>query len=206
MRSQASRRRQTWVLQFLSMARVSARRPATYEDLKRVPDHLVAEIVDGELVTSPRPSVRHAAATTRLGSDIDLAFGRQGGGGPGGWVILDEPELHITDQVLVPDIAGWRRERMPEIPDAAFLELSPDWICEALSPSTAALDRTRKMHHYAAAGVGHVWLLDPGPETLEVFRLDGGGWRLVTSVAGAVMVRAEPFDAVEVDLARLWAR
>jgi Uma2 family endonuclease len=188
------------------MAGIPERRPASYEDLQKVPAHLVAEIVDGELITSPRPSFRHAAVTTRLGTDLDGQFGRGGGSGPGGWVILDEPELHIVGQIMVPDIAGWRRERMPEIPDVAFAELPPDWVCEVISPSTAAFDRTRKMHHYARAQVRHVWLLDPAPETLEVLRLDGEGWRLVTTVAGAVRVRAEPFDAVELDLAQLWAR
>jgi Uma2 family endonuclease len=162
--------------------------------------------VDGELVTSPRPAVRHAAATTSLTSELQGSFGRRGGGGPGGWVILFEPELHIVGQVLVPDIAGWTRERMPEIPDVSFIELVPDWVCEVLSPSTAALDRTRKMHHYARAGVRHLWLLDPAPETLEVYRLDGEGWRLVQSVAGPVQVRAEPFDALALDLTPLWAR
>jgi Uma2 family endonuclease len=182
------------------------KRPATYEDLLQVPDHLVAEIVDDELVTSPRPSVRNAAASSVLQSALSAAFDRRVGGTPGGWVILFEPELHIVGQILVPDISGWRQERLPVLPDAAFFELAPDWICEVLSPSTAALDRTRKMHHYARAGVSHLWFLDPQPETLEIFRLDGGSWRLVTSVAGAVRIAAEPFDAVELDLGRVWAR
>lgn len=184
----------------------SGRRPATYADLEKVPDHLVAEIVDGELITSPRPAARHTIASSGLGADLTINFGRRGGSGPGGWVILDEPELHIVGQILVPDLGGWRRERMPEVPDAAFFELVPDWACEVLSPSTAALDRTRKMHHYARAGMRHLWLLDPAPETLEVYRLDGEGWRLVHSVAGGVKVRAEPFDAVELDLGPIWAR
>ncbi|HVV50643.1 MAG TPA: Uma2 family endonuclease [Polyangia bacterium] len=138
------------------------KRPATYEDLLQVPESLVAEIVDGDLVTSPRPSARHALATSALSAEIGGAFGRGGRGGPGGWIILYEPELHVVGQVLVPDLAGWRHARMPEVPDVAFLDLAPDWLCEVLSPSTAALDRTRKMHHYARAGVKHVWLLDPG--------------------------------------------
>ncbi len=188
------------------MSAVPAKRPASYEDLLRVPENLVAEIIDGDLLTSPRPAARHAVATTALGADLHKAFGRGNGDGPGGWVILHEPELHIVGQVMVPDIAGWRRERMPEVPDVAFFELAPDWVCEALSPSTAAMDRTRKMHHYARAQVRHVWLLDPGPKTLEVFRLDGEGWRVVMSVAGPVKVRAEPFDAVEIDLKHVWAR
>jgi Uma2 family endonuclease len=180
--------------------------PATYEDLLKVPDHLVAEIVDGELFTNPRPAIRHAGASSMLQSAISAAFDRRGGGTPGGWVILFEPELHMVGQILVPDIAGWRHEHMPILPDAAFIEIAPDWVYEVLSPSTAALDRTRKMHHYARAGVSHLWLLDPQPETLEVFRLDGGGWRLVTSVAGPVRIAAEPFEAIEMDLARVWAR
>jgi Uma2 family endonuclease len=188
------------------MPGVPARRPATYQDLLQVPEHLVAEIVDGELLTSPRPSARHAAVATRVAADIEGTFGRGHRGGPGGWVILIEPELHLGQQILVPDLAAWRRERMPEIPDAAFLELAPDWTCEVLSPSTAAVDRTRKMHHYAAAGVGFVWLLDPAVQTLEVFGLDGKGWRLLSSVAGATIVRAAPFEGAEIDLGTIWAR
>lgn len=188
------------------MSGIPAKRPATYEDLLQVPEHLVAEIIDGELVTSPRPAARHAAVSSALGADIHSAFGRNNRGGPGGWVILDEPELHIVGQVLVPDLAGWRRERMPEIPDVVFFELAPDWVCEVLSPSTAARDRTRKMHHYARAGVPHLWFLDPTLQTLEVFRLDGEGWRLAMTAAGGTVVRAEPFDAIELDLAGLWAR
>jgi Uma2 family endonuclease len=187
------------------MPGLPAPRPATYEDLLAVPEHLVGEIIDGELLTSPRPSARHAAVTSALGVDLGSAFGRNNRGGPGGWVLLDEPELHLVGQVLVPDLAGWRRERMPEIPDAAFFELPPDWGCEVLSPATAARDRTRKMHHYAAARVSHVWLLDPALRTLEVFRLDAEGWRLVLSVAGDTTVRAEPFDAVDLDLSAIWA-
>lgn len=180
-------------------------RPATYDDLLALPEHVVGEIMDGELVVSPRPRSRHARATTRLGGRLDALFGGGDDGGPGGWVILFEPELHIVGQVMVPDLGGWRRERMPEMPDVPFFEIAPDWVCETLSPGTAARDRTRKMHHYARAGVSLVWLLDPGPQTLEVFRLDGEGWRLVMTAAGDAKVRAEPFEAVEIDLARVWA-
>jgi len=186
------------------MSGFAAKQRATYADLLKVPDHLVGEIVDGELIVSPRPSIRHAAASSALGVDLGGAFGRQGGPGPGGWIILDEPELHIVDQILVPDLAGWRRERLPRLPDAAFMELRPDWVCEVLSPATIAFDRTRKTHHYAAAGVEHQWFVDPIAETLEVYRLDGGGWRLVASVAGQTKLRADPFEAMELDLANLW--
>ncbi len=182
------------------------KRPPTYEELLKVPDGLVAELIDGDVVTSPRPSIRHAAASSILQSTVSGAFDRRGGGTPGGWVILFEPELHVVGQVLVPDIAGWRQESMPTLPDAPFVETAPDWVCEVLSPSTIAMDRTRKMFHYARAGVSHLWLLDPQPETLEVFRLDDETWRLVTSVAGTVRISAEPFEAVELDLGRVWAR
>jgi Uma2 family endonuclease len=186
------------------MSRPAAKRPARLEDLLGVPDHLIGEIVDDEIVTSPRPSARHAAASSALGELLGPPF-KRGLGGPGGWVILDEPELHIVGQVLVPDLAGWRRERMPEIPDAAFFELAPDWVCEVLSPRTAALDRTRKRDHYGRAGVTHLWLVDPDPRTLEAYRADGESWRLAFSAAGDVVVRVEPFEALDLDLAIVWA-
>jgi Uma2 family endonuclease len=183
-----------------------AKRAATYEDLLKVPENLVAEVIDGELVTSPRPASPHALAASALGAEIHGRFARKTHGGPGGWVILDEPELHVVGQIMVPDIAGWRRERMPVVPDVPFFELAPDWAGEVLSPGTAARDRTRKMHHYARASVRHVWLLDAAPQTLEVFRLDGDGWRLVLAAAGNDKVRAEPFEGIEIALEGLWAR
>lgn len=182
-----------------------AKKSATYEDLQALPPHVVGEIIDGELVVSPRPASLHALAASRIGIEIGGPFDR-GRGGPGGWIILDEPELHIVGQVLVPDLAGWRRERMPEMPDVLFFELAPDWVCEVLSPATASLDRTRKMRYYAEAEIRHLWLVDPRIKTIEVYRLDGGSWRVVGSHAGDVPVRAEPFDAIELDLAGLWSR
>jgi Uma2 family endonuclease len=186
-----------------------SKKPATYEDLLAVPEHLVAEIVDDELYTSPRPAAPHALAATNLVVELAGRFGFGREGGPGGWVILIEPELHIVGQVMVPDLAGWRRERMPEIANAPFFDLAPDWLCEVISPSTGALDRAKKMPHYARAGVGHVWLADPTPKTLEVYRLDGGGsvgWRLAATYEGDAVIEAAPFDAVALDLTRLWAR
>src|SRR5262245_52490577 len=153
------------------------KRPATYDDLVAVPEHLVAEIVDGELVTSPRPAAPHARASSRLGAELGGPFDR-GKNGPGGWILLDEPELHFHGNVLVPDIAGWRRERMPELPDAAAFELAPDWVCEVLSPGTMAHDRGAKMPVYAREGVAFVWLVDPSARLLEVFRLDGPHYAL----------------------------
>ncbi|HXT96983.1 MAG TPA: Uma2 family endonuclease [Polyangia bacterium] len=184
---------------------LAKKKPATYADLVALPPHLVGEIVDGELYASPRPASPHARAASRLGIEIGGPFDR-GKGGPGGWIILFEPELHIVGQVMVPDIAGWRRERMPEMPDVGFFELAPDWVCEVLSPSTARLDRAGKMRHYASAEVRHLWLVDPGATTLEVYRLDGGGWRLLQTHAGDANIRPEPFEAVELELGSLWSR
>ncbi len=183
----------------------TGRRPATYEDLLAVPEHLVAEILDGELQTSPRPAVPHAIATSGLGADLIGPFDR-GRGGPGGWWMLAEPELHLAADVVVPDLAGWRRARVPDLPRGAFLEIAPDWVCETLSPSTERLDRGTKLAIYAREGVVHVWLLNPLSETLEVYRLELGRWLLLETHAGDVAARSEPFDAVELELWRLWGR
>lgn len=181
----------------------SLKKPATYDDLLRVPEPLVAEIVDGELYASPRPAPPHAVATSVLGGDLNGAFHR-GRGGPGGWWILFEPEMHLGRDVLVPDIAGWRRERMPVLPRTAAFELAPDWICEVVSPATAHLDRTRKLPAYARGGVTHAWLVDPIARTVEVMALDGGGWRLLLACGDDDLVRLPPFDAIELDLLALW--
>lgn len=185
----------------------AARRRATYADVIAAPEHLVAEIINGELVTSPRPGPAHARAASVLGDVIGGPFDR-GAGGPGGWWILYEPELHLQapGEPIVPDLAGWRIERMPELPDTAYFELASDWVCEVLSPSTEARDRTEKMPIYAAAGVRHAWLVDPVLETLEVFRREGERWLVIEAYRGNRSVRAEPFDAVEVDLSPLWRR
>ena len=178
-------------------------RPATYDDLLAVPSHLVAEILDGELHTSPRPAPRHADAATGLGGALRGPFDR-GRGGPGGWRILGEPELHLGRDVVVPDIGGWRRARLPQLPDQAYVDVAPDWICEVLSPSTAAIDRVKKLTIYARVGVGHAWLVDPIDQTLEVLALEGSRWVLVATYAGADVVRAEPFLAIDLDLTLLW--
>ena len=182
-----------------------AKKRATYEDVIAAPEHLVAELIDGVLYTSPRPAAPHALATSVLGADLSSAFHR-GRGGPGGWIILDEPELHLRGDVLVPDIAGWRRERMPELPNAAGFELAPDWVCEMLSPGNTVHDRQRKMPIYAREQVRHLWLGDPREQTLETYRLESGRWSLLATYAGDALVRAEPFDAVELELGAMWRR
>ena len=182
-----------------------AKRRATYQDLLEVPSYQVAEILSGNLYAQPRPAALHARAASRLGAELDGPFDR-GKGGPGGWLLLDEPELHLRGDIVVPDLAGWRRERMPALPDAAAFELAPDWLCEVLSPGTAAIDRTEKMPIYAREGVQHVWLVDPIARTLEVFRLNEGRWVLVTAQREDARVRAEPFEAFELELSGLWAK
>jgi Uma2 family endonuclease len=186
------------------MAEVAARRGATYEDLLRVPGGRVAEIIAGVLHTQPRPAPRHALAASRLTMRLGRSFD-EGDGGPGGWWILTEPEVHFAGgDVLVPDLAGWRVERMPALPETAWFDLPPDWVCEVLSPSTEAVDRVEKLPVYAAAKVGHVWLVDPVLETLEVLRRDGERWLLLGAYEGQASVEAEPFDAVALDLGALW--
>ncbi|MGB1109202.1 MAG: Uma2 family endonuclease, partial [Gammaproteobacteria bacterium] len=154
-----------------------AERMATYEDLLQVPDNLVAEIIGGRLVESPRLAPRNALAYSALGSELVGPF-QKGRGGPGDWWILDGPEVHLGQDILVPDLAGWRRERLPVMPDTAFFDLNPDWVCEILSPSTAQSDRVEKMPIYAREGVAHIWLVDPELRTLEVFALSDEQWVL----------------------------
>lgn len=182
-----------------------ARRVATYEDLLQLPAHVVGEIIAGSVITHPRPAAAHANAASNLGGELYGPF-RKGQGGPGGWIILDEPELHLHRDILVPDLASWRRERMPEVPEVAAFDVAPDWVCEVLSPATSATDRADKLPIYAREGVGHVWLMDPIARTLEVFRRDGANWLLVATWRGEAQVRAEPFDAIVLDLSALWAR
>jgi len=178
-------------------------RPASYEDILRLADNLVGEIVDGDLVVSPRPAARHALASSAIGGEITGPFQR-GRGGPGGWVILDEPELHLDAQVLVPDLAGWRRARMPTCPDVAWFSLAPDWVCEVLSPSTALLDRTRKQDIYREHGVAWLWFVDPAAQTIEVLNRGEQGWMVAGTFGGAGEARVPPFDAVALDIGALW--
>jgi Uma2 family endonuclease len=180
------------------------KKDATYADLCAVPENFVAEILEGELYAFPRPAMPHAHAAAVLGGELMGPFHR-GRNGPGGWLILDEPELHLGRDVLVPDIAGWRRERLPRLPDATHLTLPPDWLCEVLSPSTETVDRAKKLKIYAREGVSHAWLIDPLLQALEVLRLESQHWSLVGAHEGGSVVRAEPFGAIELELGALWA-
>jgi Uma2 family endonuclease len=176
---------------------------ATYDDLREIPDNFVAEMFDGELYAFPRPAIPHARATSVLGAKLGSAFD-DNRSGPGGWLLLNEPELHFRNDVLVPDIAGWRRERMSALPADPYLTLAPDWICEVPSASTETIDRGKKLRIYAREGVAHAWLLDPLRHALEVLSLQSGKWRLRDRHEGRGNVRALPFDAIELELGALW--
>ena len=178
--------------------------PATYGDILALPEHLVGEIIRGVLRTHPRPAPKHARAYSSLGVELGGPFDR-GTNGPGGWWILDEPELHLGADVLVPDLAGWRRERMPKLPDAAWFERAPDWVCEILSPSTAKVDRAEKLPLYSRTGVAHCWLVDPDLKTLEVFENRDGKWLLLAVLENDASVSQPPFDAIAFGLGSLWA-
>jgi Uma2 family endonuclease len=176
---------------------------ATYQDVLDAPEHMVAELINGMLHLQPRPAFAHARAASMLTVELGGPFDR-GRGGPGGWWIVMEPELHFGEDVLVPDLAGWRRERLPVFPAAPWLELAPDWACEVLSPSTRRIDLIDKRTIYAAVGVGHLWLLDPLARTLEVFASRDGAWTLVTALADDAEIRAAPLESVGFPLSALW--
>jgi Uma2 family endonuclease len=178
-------------------------REATYADLEKLPDMIVAEMVGGELHATPRPAPRHAVTGSSLGMELGPPY-HQGRGGPGGWWILDEPELHFGRDVLVPDCAGWRRTRMPDMPATAYFTIRLDWVCEVLSPSTAAFDRERKLDVYARTGIPHAWLIDPIARTIEVLRLENGAWRVTATHRDSDIVRVAPFADIELVLDRLW--
>ncbi|HYO57924.1 Uma2 family endonuclease [Archangium sp.] len=185
--------------------------PSIEAAFQAAPSEMVAEILDGELHLSPRPARPHTNAASSLGALLTMPF-RFGRGGPGGWVILYEPELHLGPRPdkLVPDLAGWRRERLPDAiggeDTPAHYDLAPDWVCEVLSERTRRIDKGQKMRIYAREGVRYVWQVDPLARTLDIFRLDGSHWILVGSLAGEERVRAEPFEAIELELALVWSR
>ncbi|MCH9808252.1 MAG: Uma2 family endonuclease [Alphaproteobacteria bacterium] len=181
----------------------AAEKIATYQDVLDAPSNVVAEIIGGRLVTHPRPAAKHSLSGSRLGTKIGGPFDL-GEGGPGGWWILDEPELHLGSDIVVPDLAGWRRERMPEFPDTAWIDLAPDWACEVISPSTARYDRGEKREIYAREGVTHLWHVDPIDRLLEAFELQDGNWVLLKTLKNDEEVALPPFAAVPFSLGALW--
>jgi len=181
---------------------------ATYDDIVSAPEHLVAEIIGGELILTPRPGPPHARASAVLLRRLAGPF-EDAQGGPGGWVFLYEPELHFkTDglEVLVPDLVGWRRSTLPQMPKTAAFHVSPDWACETLSPSTESIDRSRKMAIYARENVAHLWLLDPRRRDLEAYNLVGGRYEAAAPPSDPARVgfRVAPFEAAALDLSDLW--
>ena len=180
----------------------SARKRASYQDVLDAPSNMVAEVVFGVLYTNPRPAPPHARTASVLGMDLGGPFDR-GRGGPGGWVLLDEPELHFEEDILVPDLAAWRKERFARTNDAYFT-IAPDFVCEVLSRSTEKIDRADKMSIYAREKVNHAWLVDPVARTLEVYRRQASDWLRIGVFRDDARVRAEPFDAIELELDALW--
>lgn len=181
-----------------------ARKKATYEDLYAIPENMTGEIINGELIVTPRPSRKHIYAASALGGELVpfYQFGR--GGGPGGWVILDEPEIQFGEHTLVPDFAGWKVERYPEEEPHNWISVSPDWVCEIISPNTETYDRDEKMSIYAEHRVPYVWLINPIIALLEAYKLLSEGWFRFAMFSGNKIVRVEPFQETEIDLGSLW--
>lgn len=181
-----------------------AKKKASYDDLYSLPENMTGQILDGELIVTPRPSARHSHAAVALGGEITppYRFGRSGG--PGGWIILYEQEIMLGENLLVPDLSGWRRERFPGVPHENWISVAPDWVCGILSPGTARVDRVRKMSIYARHEVAWLWLIDPTAQTLEAYRLEAGKWLLLCAFAENDRVRAEPFQKIEMDLGDFW--
>src|SRR5512140_3799966 len=177
---------------------------ATYQDLVDLPPLYVGEIVSGDLYASPRPATPHSIISSMLGMLLGPRF-QLGEGGPGGWRFIDEPELHFGSDVLVPDLAAWHQERLPATAlHDAWIEIPPDWVCEILSPSTAKLDLHRKLPLYARVGVSFAWVIDPPEKTVKVLEAHEGAWIQRATFSGNTVVRALPFDAIELDLGRVW--
>jgi Uma2 family endonuclease len=176
-----------------------------YEQLCALPENQTGEILNGQLHSQPRPSARHGLAKRALNIDLGgpYDFGRNG---PGGWWIIPEPEVHFVrdTEVAVPDLAGWRRERMPQVPNDHRFEVVPDWVCEILSPSTARKDRIVKLPFYARQGVAYAWLVDPEARTLEAYELRQNHWMLIAALQDEAPVRVAPFNAIEFSLGDLW--
>jgi hypothetical protein len=181
----------------------SKTKTATYADIEALPPHVTGEILFGTLHTQPRPASPHTFAASALGMRIGPPF-QFGNGGPGGWVIIDEPELHLGPHVVVPDVAGWKRERLVGKTDGPWIDVAPDWACEVLSASTRTWDKRDKMRIYATYQVPHLWHLDPVTRFLEVFRRQDQNWLLIETYAADDLVSAPPFESLSFKLNDLW--
>ena len=167
-------------------------KPATYADIEALPPNVVGEILFGRLVTHPRPTRRHGGAASILGVLLGGPY-QLGVGGPGGWIFVDEPELHLGDDIVVPDIAGWRVERVTEPAEQAHFEVPPDWVCELMSPRTEAHDRGEKRRIYASNGVAHLWYFDPRVPLMEIFERQDMNWLLLDTIKEDGEINAPPF-------------
>ena len=179
---------------------------ATYNDLRDLPEETRAEILAGHVVASPAPLPRHSKAQGAvrrfLGGPFDDDDGR---GGPGGWWIFVEVDVALDQHDIVrPDLAGWRRERLLRPGATRPIEVVPDWVCEVVSPSTAARDRVTKRNLYARSGVAHYWLIDPEARVFEALALHDGSWFELGVYDDAATARIPPFDAVELEIGRLF--
>lgn len=181
-----------------------AKKIATYNDILVLPEYLIGEIINGELITMPRPGPRHIRSSSKLGGTLTNSFDNDNSNLPGGWWILDEPELHIEANIIVPDLAGWRKELVPKIPTVkAYFEIVPNWVCEILSKKTAIIDRTEKLPFYHKIKVDYVWFINPEQKTLEIYVRKEDEWKII-NFGGEQIVRAIPFNAIEINLGDLW--
>lgn len=177
---------------------------AAYRDVLEAPEDMIAELVQGELYLQPRPAARHVLTASRIGTLLGPPF-ELGRGGPGGWTILDEPELHLREDVLVPDLAGWRSEAAVELDwQLAHFEVRPQWVCEVLSPRTVRRDRLVKLDVYHANRIDWAWLVDPVAKTIEVFEWSENGWVRKQTAGGDALALLEPFAAVSLELELIW--
>ncbi len=177
---------------------------ASYEDLYGIEENAIGQIIDGELIVTPRPSRRHSLAANVLSTEITSSYYLGGTRGPGGWIILFEPEIKLSEDILVPDLAGWKEDRLPWEEEHNWISVPPDWVCEIISASSVRVDRIKKSSIYAGEGIPYLWLIDPRYRTLETFKLESGRWLVLGTFADDDKVRAEPFQEAEIELGRLW--
>jgi Uma2 family endonuclease len=189
---------------YLLLAMHRARKLPTLEDLESLPPGMKGEIIEGVLYTMTRPRASHQRALRTIGSRLGDPFD-DGKGGPGGWWILPEPGIELPDTPEIsPDLAGWRRDRMPTLPEEEPIRIPPDWVCEILSPSTRRHDLLIKKPYYARVGILHHWLVDREARTLTSYRLEAGHWVELGVYGDDCEARIEPFDAVPLDVAGFW--